>query len=253
MNIGGSLPEQVSTAAQLVIDELGSDLVVTGIHRRDLPRLPSVVVRKAIANAVAHRSYERDQSAIIIEIRPHQVVVTSPGPLPEGVTVATLRHAQAARNPSVIAVLRQFRLTEDAGRGVDVMQDVMRDEMLDPPIFEEFGEFVRVTLPIKGPITPQERAWLKDLEERGTLEPTERLLLVHAARREPVLKLELLPDEGLGEFSQLTMPRRLTNAEVRKITGLDREEARAALKRLCNQESMDVEQAVSYLVTSRPP
>ncbi|MGQ0717007.1 MAG: ATP-binding protein [Pseudonocardiales bacterium] len=235
MTIGGPLPEQVSTAAQLVIDELGSDLVVTGIRRRDLPRLPSVVVREAIANAVAHRSYERDQSAIVIEIRPHQVVVTSPGPLPEGVTVDTMRHAQAARNPSVIAVLRQFGLTEDAGRGVDVMQDVMRDEMLDPPIFEEISEFVRVTLPIKGPITPEERAWLKDLEERGTLEPAERLLLVHAARREPVLKLELLPDGGLGEFSQLTMPRRLTNAEVRKITGLDREEARAALKRLCDQ------------------
>ncbi|MGH3799852.1 MAG: ATP-binding protein [Pseudonocardiaceae bacterium] len=235
MTIGGSLPEQVSMAAQLVIDELGSDLVVTGIHRRDLPRLPSVVVREAIANAVAHRSYERDQSAIIIEIRPHQVVVTSPGPLPEGVTVATMRHAQAARNPSVIAVLRQFRLTEDAGRGVDVMQDVMRDEMLDPPIFDEPGEFVRVTLPIKGPITPQERAWLKDLEEWGTLAPVGRLLLVHAARCEPVLRLELLPGGGLGECSQLTMPRRLTNAEARKITGLDREEARTALKRLRDQ------------------
>ncbi len=234
MAIGGSLPEQVSTAAQLVIDELGSDLVVIGIHRRDLPRLPSVVVREAIANAVAHRSYERDQSAIIIEIRPHQVVVTSPGPLPEGVTVATMRRAQAARNPCVIAVLRQFGLTEDAGRGVDVMQDVMRDEMLDPPIFEEIGEFVRVTLPIKGPITPQERAWLKDLEEWGTLAPVGRLLLVHAARRHPVRKLERRGGKLL-EVGESTMPRRLTNAEARKITGLDREEARTALKRLCDQ------------------
>jgi ATP-dependent DNA helicase RecG len=234
MTIGGPLPEQVSTAAQLVIDELGSDLIVTGIHRRDLPRLPSVVVREAIANAVAHRSYERDQSAIIIEIRPHQVVVTSPGPLPEGVTVATMRHAQAARNPSVIAVLRQFRLTEDAGRGVDVMQDVMRDEMLDPPIFEEISDFVRVTLPIKGPITPQERAWLKDLEERGTLEPADRLLLVHATRRHPVTKLERRGGKLL-EVGKSTMPRRLTNAEAREITGLGREEARTALKRLCDQ------------------
>lgn len=120
-------------------EELGSDLVITGVHRRDLPRLPVVVVREAIANAVAHRSYERDQAAIVIEIRPQQVVVTSPGPLPASVTVATMRQAQAARNPSVIEVLRQFGLTEDAGRGVDVMQDVMRDEMLDPPVFEEVG------------------------------------------------------------------------------------------------------------------
>lgn len=193
-----------------------------------------MVVREAIANAVAHRSYERDQSAIIIEIRPHQVIVTSPGPLPESVTVATMRHAQAARNPSVIAMLRQFRLTEDAGRGVDVMQDVMRDEMLDPPTFEEVGEFVRVTLPIKGPITPQERAWLKDLEEWGTLEPAERLLLVHAARRQPVTNLERRGGELL-KTGESTMPRRLTNAEARKITGLDREDARTALRRLRDQ------------------
>ncbi len=230
MTIGGPLPEQVSTAAQLVVDELGSDSVVTGIHRRDLPRLPFRVVREAVANAVAHRSYERDQSAIIIEIRPHQVVVTSPGPLPESVTVATMRQAQAARNPSVIAVLRQFGLTEDEGSGVDLMQDMMRDEMLDPPIFEEVAECVRVTLPIKGPITPEERAWLKDLEERGALKPAERLLLVHAARREPVLRFER--HGGKLEAGESTMPRRLTNAEARKITGLDREEARAALKRL---------------------
>lgn len=234
MTIGGPLPEQVHTAAQVVIDELGSDLVVAGIHRRDLPRLPFVVVREAIANAVVHRSYERDQSAIIIEIRPHQVVVTSPGPLPESVTVATMRHAQAARNPSVIAVLRQFGLTEDAGRGVDVMQDVMRDEMLDPPVFDEPGEFVRVTLPIKGPITPEERAWLKDLEEGGTLEPADRLLLVHAARRHQVRKLERRGGK-LFVGGESTMARRLTNAEARKVTGLDREEARAVLKRLRDQ------------------
>ncbi|MGH3929780.1 MAG: ATP-binding protein [Pseudonocardiaceae bacterium] len=138
--------------------------------------------------------------------------------MPESVTVATIRHAQAARNPSVIAVLRQFRLTEDAGRGVDVMQDVMRDEMLDPPIFEEIGEFVHVTLPIKGPITPQERAWLKDLEEGGTLKPAERLLLAHAARRQMATRLEFRGG-SLLKVGESTMQHRLTNAEVlRRLT-----------------------------------
>lgn len=229
--VGGPLPEQVDVAASTVTEELGSDLVVTGVLRRDLPRLPPVVVREAIANAVAHRSYERDQTAVIVEIRPDRVAVTSPGPLPEGVTVETMRYAQAARNPGVIGVLRQFGLTEDAGRGVDVMQDVMRDEMLDPPVFEELGDFVRVTLPVIGPITPQERAWLHDLEERGTLDPAGRLLLVHAARREPVTNLEFMGNEML-RVGRSTMPRRVTNADARRITGLDREDARAALRRL---------------------
>lgn len=213
MTVDGALPGQIEHAAETVSTELGSDLVVVGVTRHELPRLPQVVIREAIANAVAHRSYELDQSAIVVEIRPHQVVVTSPGRLPENVTVATMRQAQAARNPAIIDVLRRCGLTEDAGRGVDVMQDVMRDEMLDPPVFEEIGQFVRVSLPIHGPITAQERAWLKDLEETGVLESPDRLLLVHAAR---------------GEV--------LTNALARDLTGLDRDHARASLQRLRDQK-----------------
>jgi len=232
--IGGPLPLQVEAAATMVTEDIGSDLIVAGTHRRELPRLPPVVVREAIANAVAHRSYERDQTAIVIEIRPRQVVVTSPGPLPDSVTVATMRDAQAARNPTVIGVLRRFGLTEDAGRGVDVMQDLMRDEMLDPPVFEEIGDFVRVTLPIAGPVTPQERAWLKDLEERATLGPVERMLLVHAARREPVQTIELRGN-AVQPLGWSTMPRRLTNAVARSVTGLDREATRAVLQRLRDQ------------------
>lgn len=207
--IDGALPNQVEQAADAVSTELGSDLVVIGTSRRELPRLPRVVVREAVANAVAHRSYELDQSAIVIEIRPHQVVITSPGRLPENVTIATMRQAQAARNPVIIDMLRRCGLTEDAGRGVDVMQDVMRDEMLDPPVFEEIGQFFRVTLPIQGPVTTQERAWLKDLERTGVVESPDRLLLVHAAR---------------GQV--------LTNALARGITGLDRDHARTSLQRL---------------------
>lgn len=229
--ISGPLPNQVEAAAALLVEELGTDLVITGVHRRELPRLPAVVVREAIANAVAHRAYDRDRTAIVIEIRPQMLVVTSPGPLPDGVTIETLRHAQAARNPDIIAALRSFSLTEDAGRGIDVMQDTMRDEMLDPPIFEEIGGSVRVTLPISGPVTPRERAWLKDLERVGTLDPVHRLLLIHAARREPVTQLERRDDE-LHETGHSTMPRRLTNSEARSVAGLDRDGARAALQHL---------------------
>lgn len=232
--VDGPLPRQVIRVAGLVIDELGNDSVVIGVQRRDLPRLPAVVVREAVANAVAHRSYEQDQTATVIEIRPHELVVQSPGGLPEGVTVATLRQAQAARNPVVIDVLRRYRLTEDAGLGVDVMQDTMRDEMLHPPVFEELGESVRVSLPVLGPVTVQERAWLKDMEEAGRLQPPDRLLLVDAARHDPVGHLELVE----GRYRTVgtdTMARRLTNATAREVTGLDREGARAALHRLRDQ------------------
>ncbi|MFG2038579.1 ATP-binding protein [Dactylosporangium sp. NPDC048998] len=178
----GPLPAQVRGATKFITDELGSDLVVTGLYRYEIPKLPEVVVREAIANAVAHRSYEINRTAILVEIRPDVVVVRSPGGLPEPVTVETIRQAQAARNPDIIDVLRRFSLAEDAGRGIDVMEDEMEEALLDPPEFIDDGISVTVRLPLQGPITPRERAWVSDLERQGRMSGSDKLLLVHAAR-----------------------------------------------------------------------
>jgi ATP-dependent DNA helicase RecG len=209
VTIEGPVPEQIESAARLLEEELGSELVVIGLERHELPKLPLVVIREAIANAVGHRSYEATGSPVRIELRPSAARVLSPGPLPAPVTVENIREAQAARNLAVIDVLRRLRLAEDAGRGIDVMQDTMRAEMLDPPAFVDTGQSVEVTLPIRGPVTPRERAWVLELERRGGIDPADRLLLVHAAR---------------GEL--------LTNAKARKLARMDRVEATRALGRL---------------------
>lgn len=135
VEITGPLQKQVSTAASLVLDEIGYDLVLVGIRRHDLPRLPEAVLREAIANAVAHRSYEAMGTAVRIDIHPDRVVVTSPGGLPEPVTVENIREQYAARNLLVIKTLRRYGLAEDEGRGVDLMQDEMMSNLLAPPEF----------------------------------------------------------------------------------------------------------------------
>lgn len=205
----GPVHRQVEVATRLVGDELGSELVVLGLRRHQIPRLPQVVLREAVANAVAHRSYELSGSAIRIEIRPEAVRVISPGPLPEPVTEQNIRVAQAARNLHVIRVLRRLGLAEDAGRGVDVMEDAMREELLDPPRFQDTGHAVEVTLPIRSAVAPSERAWVREVERRGLIEARDRILLVHAAR---------------GEV--------LTNARVRELLGVDALQARDSLRRL---------------------
>jgi ATP-dependent DNA helicase RecG len=209
LEIRGPLHRQLQRAVDEVMSELGSELVVLGVRRYDLPRLPQVVLREAIANALAHRSYEMQGTSIRIELYPHAVRVISPGGLPEPVTVENIRETQAARNYRVITVLRRLGLAEDAGRGVDVMVDSMLEEMLEPPLFEDSGHSVSVTLPIRSAVTPTERAWVREVETRGLIEPGDRILLVHAARGE-----------------------RLTNARVRELVGIDAHEARRALQRL---------------------
>lgn len=212
VEITGPLQKQVGNAASLVLDEIGYDLVLVGIRRHDLPRLPEAVLREAIANAVAHRSYEATGTAVRIDIRPDRVVVTSPGGLPEPVTVENIREQYAARNLLVIKTLRRYGLAEDEGRGVDLMQDEMMSNLLAPPEFEADGSSVRVTLRLTGAATPEERAWVSELKQRGSLAPRDGFLLVHAARGEA-----------------------LSNREARRILGVDRDVARAALQRLRDQ------------------
>ena len=209
VEVSGPLPAQVKRATALVLDEIGYELVVIGVTRHELPRLPEVVLREAIANAVAHRSYEAKGAAIRVEIRPDRVTVTSPGGLPEPVTIENIREQNAARNLEVIKTLRRYGLAEDAGRGVDVIQDEMASYLLEPPTFQDDGSSVRVVLPLTGVVTSEERVWITELEQRGALAPRDRLLLVFAAR---------------GEV--------LTNARARDILGVDSRLARQALQRL---------------------
>lgn len=209
MEFAGPAQAQIAGAAGFLSDELGTDLIVSGVRRYDLPKIPDVVIREALANAVAHRSYEEVGRAIRVELRPEYVAVISPGGLPEPVTEENIRETQSARNITLIRALRQLQLAEDAGRGIDVIQDSMAEALLDPPKFEDLDHSVRVTLPIRGPISPQERAWILEVEGQGKIEPRDRIPLIHAAR---------------GEV--------LTNARARQLLGVDSRDARQSLQRL---------------------
>ena len=209
IEIRGSVQEQVALATETLMSELGTDLVISGVRRLELPKIPEEVVREAISNAVAHRSYEAQGQSVRIEVRRDKVLIASPGGLPEPVTEENIREMNVARNIHVIKLLRRYRLAEDSGRGVDVMIDRMAEALLDPPRFHDTGHSVEVTLPIHGAISAQERAWIYDVERRGVIRPQDRVLLVHAARGEE-----------------------LTNERVRELLNVDSTEARASLRRL---------------------
>lgn len=214
--IGGPVQIQAERATEWVMRDVGTELVVTGAYRHDVPRLPARVVRETIANAVAHRDYSNDRTPIVVEIRPAAVTVTSPGLLPAPVSVSTLREAQAPRNHTVIDVLRRFGLAEDSGQGIDVIQDGMAFELLDEPEFLESSDAFTVTLRLGGLVSVTERAWLAEYERQGALRPDERILLLTAARED-----------------------RVTNARARDVLGVDGVEARNRLQRLRDAGLLD--------------
>ncbi len=207
---GGTPAQQVDDATAWIDEELGFDLVVVGVKRHDLRRLPVKALREAIANAVAHRDYQLTGSAVEVRITPNEVVVVSPGGFVAPVTSENLRNAHAARNRRVLQSLRAFGLAEDAGRGIKVILDEMAADLRSEPIFEEQPPgHVTVRLPIESPVSPEERAWVIEQESQSELRPSDRRVLIEAARG-----------------------RVLTNAVVRFLLNVDHIAARGSLQRL---------------------
>lgn len=205
----GPVQHQVQSATDMVTRFVGTEMIITGARRHDVSRLPRRVIREVIANAAAHRTYELDATPVVIEIRPSAVTVTSPGGLPDPVTVDTLRQAQAPRNHTVIDLLRRYGLAEDSGQGIDVIEDDMRLELLAEPVFTAEEDSFTVQLPLRGLVSTTERGWLAEFERTGLLQSGERILLVTLAREES-----------------------LTNSRARDVLGVDSTEARVRLQRL---------------------
>ena len=179
----GTPAQQADDAITWIDEQLGFDFVVVRNKRHDLKRLPYKALREVIANAVAHRDYQLSGSAIEVHLKPQEVVVISPGGFVAPVTSRNIREAHSARNRTVIRTLRGFDLGEDAGRGIKVILEEMASDLRKEPSFEEeIDGFVTVRLPIEGPVTPDERAWVHEMEEGGQLRPDDRRVLIEAAR-----------------------------------------------------------------------
>jgi ATP-dependent DNA helicase RecG len=210
--VTGPVDDQIEQAARDLVDELGSVSAIVGTRRIEMPRLPSRALREVIANAVAHRSYEHAGTAVRVEVRPTHVAVTSPGSLPEPVTIENIRFQQSARNDRLLGALRRLGLAEDLGKGIDRIEDDMAAELLEAPRYETDGSFFTVVLGLGGVVTARERAWVRGLIADDRLDPAAALVVVTVAR------------EGT-----------VTNSGVRALLNIDSVRARAILQGLVRE------------------
>ena len=144
----GRLDEQVRRAAGW-FRGLGRFELYRGLSREDRYLLPEPAIREALVNAVTHRDYAIIGSKVLLEVFDDRVDVTSPGSLPNHMTVDRVRAGASplARNQSLANYMVVMRLMEERGRGWPLMQKAMRDfNNTEPDLFhDELGRFVRVT------------------------------------------------------------------------------------------------------------
>lgn len=143
----GRLEDQVSRAMGW-FRSLGHGERIRGLYREDLPLMPAEVLREALVNAVIHRDYAQTGASVLLEVFSDRIEVTSPGSLPNHMTVAqaTGGASPRSRNEMMANAMVVGRLMERRGRGWLLMRKGMREfNGTEPEMLNEVeGGYVRV-------------------------------------------------------------------------------------------------------------
>lgn len=149
----GRLDEQVDRALGW-LQGLGRIERHDGASRTDMPLAPRAAAREALVNAVAHRDYAITGSKVLMEVFSDRVVVSSPGRLPNGITIDSVMRGgfPRSRNEAIANYLLVMRKMEQRGLGWPVMRWAMLEHNGTMPELEEdrSSRFVRVMLRLRG-------------------------------------------------------------------------------------------------------
>lgn len=123
-DITGPLDAQVMAACQFVRRNMKVYATKT-IGRRDWPQYDMTAVFEALVNAVAHRDYSIYGAKIRLRVFADRLELSSPGAIPNTMTVESLPYRQAARNEALTSLLAKCALTDNghAMTGRNFMMD----------------------------------------------------------------------------------------------------------------------------------
>ena len=145
-----ALPEAVVQAIAFVEQRTARGIEIGAVRHRSRQPVPPVVVREAIVNAVAHADYSQRGAPIRVAVFDDRLEVENPGLLPFGLTLEDLpRGVSKLRNRVIGRVFHELRLIEHWGSGVQRMISACQQAGLAPPVWEEIGTRLRVTIPME--------------------------------------------------------------------------------------------------------
>lgn len=171
--------------------------------------LPPDAVDECTVNAVAHRNYAIEGSAIEVLLFPDRVEFRSPGKLPEPLTIDDLKEQRGvhrSRNPLLMRVLRDLGWTRDQGEGMRRIFGAMSQVELHEPELEEVSDTFIVRLSTRSIHDEETQAWIAAYGPYGLL-PEERKYMVALRRAEDAsLSVDRLA-RALGEPFDKTKPK----------------------------------------------
>ena len=122
-------------------------VTIDQVSRTERWNVPIAAIREAIINAIAHADYSQRGAPIRLAIFDSRIEMENPGLLPFGLTLDDLPLGiSKLRNRTIGRVFHELGLVEQWGSGVQRMIATCREAGLAPPLWEEVGLRLRVTI-----------------------------------------------------------------------------------------------------------
>ncbi len=111
-----------------------------------VPEYPEDAWLEGVVNALCHRSYNVQGSAVYIKHFDDRIEISNSGPLPAQVTVENIKTERFARNPRVARTLEDLGYVRQLNEGVSRIYESMEKSMLSKPEYREVNNNVYLTL-----------------------------------------------------------------------------------------------------------
>lgn len=154
-----------------------------GLFRVPVPLVDMAAFREAIANALIHRDYHRI-GAVHVRLENEALVISNPGGLVDGVTLANLLVTEPRpRNRALADAMKRIGMVERSGRGVDTIYRGMLKFGRPAPDYGRTDALNVIVQLLTVPADMAFRRMVVDVEnQRGSELPIDSLIALGALR-----------------------------------------------------------------------
>lgn len=214
INIECSLLEMIQKVREVVSLQLRDFITLNKETGKFMivPEYPEFAWFEGIVNAVTHREYAFQGSYIMVSMFNDRLEITSPGKLPNIVTLENIKETRYSRNPRIARVLTEFGWVRELNEGVKRIYEDMKMFFLDEPQYSEPNNSVKLVLKnniIMRKLRQSDKLESSIGEELWTkLDIIDRRIILYIANRGKANRKEL--EEETGK-SSATVNRRIKN------------------------------------------
>ena len=148
-DIEGKIENQILGVSDFLQNNIPEFIQIEGFNKENKGKIPMLVLRECIVNAIVHRDYNI-AAQIRIFIFDDRIEIKNPGKLLNTLTVESIKFgAHRERNPILAGLMAKLGYMSEIGTGIMRVFRLMKEQKLpEPEIISENGEF-QITLWLK--------------------------------------------------------------------------------------------------------